>query len=123
MPIYEYVCDRCGQRMEALQKVDAPAPSACEFCAAPTLRRKLSRVSFRLKGGGWYETDFKTGDERRHLASGDSESGGDKGHSDANDGDGRKDAAGADAGSPRGAEAPASGKEAAKPAGDSPPPA
>ncbi len=65
MPIYEYQCQDCGHRLEALQKIsDAPLQD-CPACAKPELSRLVSASSFRLKGGGWYETDFKTGN-RRH---------------------------------------------------------
>ena len=93
LPFYEYVCEECGRDMEVLQKVGAPAPGACEHCQSPALRRKLSRVAFRLKGSGWYETDFKTG-EKRHLASDDSESGDDK--KDKKDASGDKKESGGD---------------------------
>ncbi len=64
MPIYEYVCQHCGHELDALQKIaDAPLVD-CEACGKPALKRKISAPSFRLKGQGWYETDFKTGDKR-----------------------------------------------------------
>lgn len=59
MPFYEYQCDACGHRLEALQKVaDAPL-RACPQCGGEGLRKLISRAAFRLKGTGWYETDFK----------------------------------------------------------------
>jgi len=64
MPIYEYQCTECGHRMEALQKIsDAPLKN-CPACVSAGLTRLVSASSFRLKGGGWYETDFKTGSKR-----------------------------------------------------------
>ena len=69
MPIYEYQCKACGQQMEALQKIsDAPLQD-CPQCGAPELKKKVSAAAFRLKGGGWYETDFKTGN-KKNLAGG-----------------------------------------------------
>lgn len=70
MPIYEYRCEDCGHEMDALQKVnDAPLVD-CPACGRPALKKQLSAPSFRLKGSGWYETDFKTGDKRNlHDAS------------------------------------------------------
>ena len=60
MPIYEYQCEACGHELEALQKIsDAPLQD-CPQCQAPKLRKKISAAGFRLKGGGWYETDFKS---------------------------------------------------------------
>ena len=68
MPIYEYQCSDCGHRLEALQKIsDAPLVD-CPACASAGLTRLVSASSFRLKGGGWYETDFKTGNKRHGTA-------------------------------------------------------
>ena len=61
MPIYEYECQACGYRQEAIQKIsDAPLVD-CPACQKPELKKLLSAPAFRLKGGGWYETDFKSG--------------------------------------------------------------
>ena len=69
MPIYEYQCQDCGKELEALQKIsDAPLVD-CPECGAATLKKKVSAAAFRLKGGGWYETDFKTGN-KKNLAGG-----------------------------------------------------
>jgi putative FmdB family regulatory protein len=69
MPIYEYECEACGHTLDALQKMsDAPLRD-CPSCGKPTLRKRVSAPRFRLKGGGWYETDFKAGN-RRNLAEG-----------------------------------------------------
>ena len=60
MPIYEYQCHACGYRFEELQKVtDAPL-KICPKCQSEALNKLVSDSSFRLKGNGWYETDFKT---------------------------------------------------------------
>lgn len=68
MPIYEYQCTACGHQLEAIQKFsDAPLVD-CPSCNAPELKKLLSVPGFRLKGGGWYETDFKTG-SKKNLAS------------------------------------------------------
>lgn len=67
MPIYEYVCGECSRLTEALQRMsDAPLVD-CPECGAPALRKKVSAAAFRLKGGGWYETDFKA-DGKKNLA-------------------------------------------------------
>jgi putative FmdB family regulatory protein len=59
MPIYEYQCQSCKHELEKLQKIaDAPLRD-CPGCGKPELKRKVSAAGFRLKGGGWYETDFK----------------------------------------------------------------
>lgn len=64
MPIYEYQCGDCGHRMEALQKISDTPLRNCPGCHSAGLVKLVSASSFRLKGGGWYETDFKTGAKR-----------------------------------------------------------
>ena len=59
MPIYEYECRECGYRLDALQKISDPLLTDCPECAQPSLKKLLSAPHFRLKGSGWYETDFK----------------------------------------------------------------
>ena len=59
MPIYEYLCGSCGHVLDALQKVSDDPLTFCPECGKPELKRQLSAPAFRLKGGGWYETDFK----------------------------------------------------------------
>jgi putative FmdB family regulatory protein len=64
MPIYGYTCNSCEHSFDALQKMNDPKLVDCPECAEPSLRKLLSAPKFRLKGKGWYETDFKTGDKR-----------------------------------------------------------
>ena len=61
MPIYEYACNACGHQMEAMQKMSDAPLSDCPACGKPELEKLISAAGFRLKGGGWYETDFKSG--------------------------------------------------------------
>ncbi len=68
MPIYEYRCGSCGHQLEAIQKVSEPRLVECPECELPALTKLVSPAGFRLKGGGWYETDFKKGN-KRNLAS------------------------------------------------------
>jgi putative FmdB family regulatory protein len=73
MPIYEYLCSACGHTLDALQKVSDEPLVHCPTCGQPELKRQLSAPRFRLKGSGWYETDFKgKGDKQRNLAQSDS---------------------------------------------------
>jgi putative FmdB family regulatory protein len=68
MPIYEYRCGSCSHELEALQKISDSPLRKCPECGKLTLRRLISAPVFRLKGGGWYETDFKgDGDKKRNL--------------------------------------------------------
>ncbi|WP_390590797.1 FmdB family zinc ribbon protein [Simiduia litorea] len=74
MPIYEYMCGSCGHQMEALQKMSDAPLSDCPACCKSSLSKQISAAGFRLKGGGWYETDYKSGN-KKNLA-GDSGSSG-----------------------------------------------
>jgi putative FmdB family regulatory protein len=80
MPIYEYQCTDCGHELETLQKMSEDPLRDCPECGKPALQKLISAAGFRLKGGGWYETDFKkTG--RKNIAGADAkpkDSGGDK---------------------------------------------
>ena len=68
MPIYAFECTACGHSFDRLQKLSDPDPSACPDCSADAVKRRLTAPSFRLAGGGWYETDFKKdGDRKRNL--------------------------------------------------------
>jgi len=69
MPIYEYQCKTCGHRCEALQKMSDDAIKDCPECGKPSLAKLISASGFRLKGEGWYETDFKKG-KKKNLAEG-----------------------------------------------------
>ncbi len=69
MPIYEYECCGCGHRLEAIQSVADGPLTDCPVCEQPSLKRLVSAAAFRLKGGGWYETDFKSG-KRKNVAEG-----------------------------------------------------
>lgn len=73
MPIYEYRCDSCGEELETLQRMSDDRLVDCPACEEPALKRLISAVAFRLKGSGWYETDFKK-DNKRNLAESGSES-------------------------------------------------
>jgi putative FmdB family regulatory protein len=64
MPIYEYQCEACAHQLEALQKISDAPLLQCPHCQAPRLRKMVSAAGFRLKGGGWYETDFKSGGKK-----------------------------------------------------------
>lgn len=69
MPIYEYACKNCEHTLDALQKISDDPLVECPACGQPQLRRLISAPRFRLKGSGWYETDFKK-DKQRNLSKG-----------------------------------------------------
>jgi len=70
MPIYEYACRKCEHVFDVLQKMSDEPLTYCPECGAHELRKLISAPSFRLKGGGWYETDFKTGNKRNLAGDG-----------------------------------------------------
>lgn len=72
MPIYEYQCEACGHRLEKIQKIADDPLKDCPACEKPELKKLVSAAAFRLKGGGWYETDFKTGSKKNVLHGADS---------------------------------------------------
>jgi putative FmdB family regulatory protein len=75
MPIYEYECQKCGHTLEALQKFSDKPLRECPECGRHQLKRLVSAPLFRLAGSGWYETDFKSEQERKRnlLEKGDKE--------------------------------------------------
>ncbi|NOQ89362.1 MAG: zinc ribbon domain-containing protein [Gammaproteobacteria bacterium] len=64
MPFYEYQCTNCGHEEEVLQKISDEPLKKCPECGKSTMKKKVSAAAFRLKGGGWYETDFKSGTKK-----------------------------------------------------------
>ncbi len=96
MPIYEYRCQACGAQLEKLQKLSDPLLTECPECSRETLVKLVSASSFRLKGSGWYESDFKTGNKKNGLGESETKSDGEcKGDA---KGEGKAEAAKADAG-------------------------
>ncbi len=67
MPIYEYLCHGCGFGKDVLQKLSDAPLTDCPKCGKGQYRKQISAAGFRLKGQGWYETDFKTG-AKKNLA-------------------------------------------------------
>ncbi len=78
MPIYEYACKACGHGFDVLQKVSDGALRKCPQCGALKLQRLVSAPQFRLKGTGWYETDFKKDGRKRVVEAGEAKAAGDK---------------------------------------------
>lgn len=92
MPIYEYRCQSCGHEHEALQKISDPLLTDCPDCGESALKKKVSAAGFRLKGGGWYETDFKSGNKKNVV--GDKSADSAKSESGESKKDGAKDSGG-----------------------------
>jgi putative FmdB family regulatory protein len=90
MPIYEYECMSCGHRLEAIQKISDEPLKDCPSCQKPDLKKLISAAAFRLKGGGWYETDFKSGKQKNVVDSGSKGESGGKKDSKSSDTGGKK---------------------------------
>jgi putative FmdB family regulatory protein len=74
MPIYEYECQACKFYTEVMQKISDAPLIKCPSCGKRRLKKLVSAPVFRLKGGGWYETDFKSDKEaKRNLVGADKE--------------------------------------------------
>ena len=69
MPFYEYQCSKCGHVEEVLQKISDEPLKKCPACGKSAMQKMVSATAFRLKGGGWYETDFKSGSKKNVVAS------------------------------------------------------
>jgi putative FmdB family regulatory protein len=76
VPIYEYQCQACKHKFEKLQKVSDKPLSICPQCQKPELKKMVSAAAFRLSGGGWYETDFKTGNKKNLSSAAGADDGG-----------------------------------------------
>ncbi|MCG7867172.1 MAG: transcriptional regulator [gamma proteobacterium symbiont of Stewartia floridana] len=70
MPIYEYRCQACDHELEAMQKMSDEPLTECPECKQDSLKKLISAAGFRLKGSGWYETDFKSGNKKNVHDSG-----------------------------------------------------
>ncbi len=68
MPIYEFKCQSCGNEVEVLQKISDDPLIDCVACGKADMKKMVSAAAFRLSGSGWYETDFKSGDNKKNLA-------------------------------------------------------
>lgn len=69
MPFYEYECSSCKFYVEVLQKLADEPLRKCPSCKKPAMKKLVSAPVFRLKGAGWYETDFKSdGEDKRNIA-------------------------------------------------------
>jgi len=65
MPFYEYECPACKYYAEIMQKISDAPLNKCPSCGRLGMKKLVSAPVFRLKGGGWYETDFKSDKENK----------------------------------------------------------
>jgi putative FmdB family regulatory protein len=56
MPIYEYLCKKCGE-FELMQRITEDPLTRCPTCRGK-ITKLISNTSFQLKGSGWYVTDY-----------------------------------------------------------------
>ena len=94
MPIYEYQCQACRHQLEMLQKISDDPLRVCPACDESALKKLVSASAFRLKGGGWYETDFKTGDKKNLAGDSDGKGAGDQSSAGAEGGKAQSDSSG-----------------------------
>jgi putative FmdB family regulatory protein len=114
LPIYEYACNACDHQLDALQKLSDAPLAECPSCGKPGLQRLLSAPRFRLKGQGWYETDFKT-DKQRNIAGDKEPAKADGGNKEAGTSEaGKSDAGKSDAGKSEAGKSEASKPETGK---------
>lgn len=96
MPIYEYQCESCGQRIEVMQRMADGPPETCEQCGEGPFKKLVSAPAFQFKGSGWYVTDYARKGEGKGQESGDGDAkggdagGGDTKGSDAGESDTKK---------------------------------
>jgi len=94
MPIYEYQCQACGHKLEKIQKFSDEPLSDCPACDKSELIKLVSAAAFRLKGGGWYETDFKSGKKKNLTEDSSSSSSSDSGSSSTSSSDSKPSSSG-----------------------------
>jgi putative FmdB family regulatory protein len=58
MPTYEYECQQCHERVEAVQKFTDPSLTVCPLCGGE-LRKVFSAVGIVFKGSGFYKNDSR----------------------------------------------------------------
>jgi putative FmdB family regulatory protein len=107
MPIYAYRCEACGHEFDALQKLSEAPLTDCPACGASALKKQITAAAFRLKGAGWYETDFKQDGKKNLHETGDKDKDKDKDKDQPKAADGEKKT---DVKADKGAEKPATTK-------------
>jgi putative FmdB family regulatory protein len=89
MPIYEYQCRACEHAFETIQRMNEPVLTECPDCGEDQLKKLVSAAAFRLKGDGWYETDFKSGN-KKNVVKADDKGGSDSANSDNSGNSGKR---------------------------------
>jgi putative FmdB family regulatory protein len=71
MPIYEYVCGKCGKKTEVIQRVGEAPIKVCPHCGGP-LKKAISAPAIQFKGSGWYVTDYARAKKEEGTSGGES---------------------------------------------------
>ena len=61
MPLYEYVCQKCGRKTEVLQRMNERPLRICPHCGGKKLKKAFSAPAIQFKGSGFYITDYARG--------------------------------------------------------------
>ena len=67
MPLYDFLCSNCGHQDEVIAKLSDGSIMVCPVCKNKTFKKQLSAPNFKLKGSGWYETDFKSNSKNKSV--------------------------------------------------------
>jgi len=59
MPLYDYLCQKCGHRFEKIQKFSDKIVTKCPKCGG-RVERVISAPAVQFKGSGWYVTDYSS---------------------------------------------------------------
>ena len=72
MPIYEFRCEDCNYKEDLIRKISEPTIISCPKCNGHNFIKQVSAPNFKLKGSGWYETDFKNKNDSKDSNKNDS---------------------------------------------------
>ena len=66
MPTYEYVCRACRHEFERFQPITSSPVRTCPKCGRKRVERKIGiGAAVLFKGGGFYETDYRSESYRK----------------------------------------------------------
>lgn len=75
MPVYEYLCEKCGHEFEREQRITDDPVKTCPACRGRRVKKLISQTSFVLKGGGWYSDLYSSSSDKKGDSGGDSAGG------------------------------------------------
>ena len=96
MPIYEFICEDCNYKEDLIKKISEPTTISCPKCNGQNFVKQVSAPNFKLKGSGWYETDFKSGKKKNVIGDESSRSNSSKGASNSKNADSKANGSGSD---------------------------